>query len=57
MRQKLGRNWNRFPVATELRYRMTLAQPVERLRYQLELLTGGAGTDPTVRSITLVRRS
>ena len=33
-----------------------LVQPVERLRYQLELYTGGAGTGPTVKSIALVAR-
>ena len=44
------------PIAassSELRFRFTVTMPFDRLRYRLELDTGGAGTGPTVRSITL----
>lgn len=42
--------------ATERRFRVNLAQPTARFRYQLELRTGGAGTGPTVSAIELRRR-
>jgi len=44
------------PIAassSELHFRFTVATPFDRLRYRLELDTGGAGTGPTVRSIEL----
>jgi hypothetical protein len=46
-----------FASATnnELRFRFTASSPVDELRYRLELDTGGAGTGPTIRSITLRR--
>jgi hypothetical protein len=47
------------PIAatpTELRFRFKAAKPFDQLRYRLELDTGGAGTGPTVRSITLRTR-
>lgn len=38
---------------SELRFRFAAANRIKGLRYRLELDTGGAGTGPTVQSITL----
>ena len=40
-------------TADTLQFRFTATSPVRELRYRLDLDTGGAGTGPIVRSITL----
>lgn len=52
-----GSEWTQLPVVgrseTVVRFRFRSSVPVTRLRYQLDLDTGGAGTDPSVNSIAL----
>jgi len=40
-------------TTTERRFKMGVATGAARLRYQLDLLTGGAGTGPTITAIAL----
>ena len=43
-------------VDSSIRFSATLKSKAQKLRYRLNLLTGGAGTGPTVRAIELRRK-
>ena len=40
---------------SEIRFQGRISNPAKQVRYRLELETGGAGTGPTIQSITLAK--